>query len=231
MNETLLSLGITIVLVLLPLIPAVLLFRVLPSTGEVDGTFQGMRYKFGGAAAGYFAVMAILAWRVFPELHDQTNLLTQIAKTQQDALLVDRYEVWHVLGAVTLARQDPNAPVSDMRVRLVPPAFQSMPGGRFDYEVPVLARGNERTFPNVVFDHEGYAGFTLCLTGKIQCDFGNSWVDQDSDPAKHYIKLKAPIVLEPIAPYTGGQQPVPIGEAPATTGGAVPASGGSIQVR
>ncbi len=217
MNQTILSLGITVVLILLPLIPAVLLFKVLPSTGEVDGTFQGMRYKFGGAAAGYFAVMAVLALRVFPELKDQTAQLAQIAKAQQDALQVDRYETWHVKGAVNLAKTDPNQPPADMRVRLVPPAFQSMPGGGFDYEVPVLARGNERTFPNVVFDHEGYAGFTLCLTGKSQCDFGNSWVDQEADLSKHIIKLRAPILLEPIAPYTGGQQPVPV----AATGGTI----------
>jgi hypothetical protein len=228
MNETLVSLAITVVLILLPLIPAVLLFRYLPSSGQVDGTFQGMRYKFGGAAAGYFAVLLILALRIFPELHHQTELLERIAKAQEDALHMDKYETWHVLGAVKLAQEDPNRATADMRVRLVPPAFQSMPGGRFDYEVPVLARGNDRTFPNVVFDHDGYAGFTLCLTGKDQCDFGNSWVDQTSDSLRRYITLKAPIVLEPIGAYTGGQQPVPIGGTASVTPAA---TGATIQVR
>src|SRR6516165_3080786 len=66
-----------LVLVLLPIVPAALLFRVLPrrqtpvrkserpadqeSTGSVKGTlWNGMEIKLGGSFAGYFAVLALL---------------------------------------------------------------------------------------------------------------------------------------------------------------------------
>lgn len=46
------------VVVLLPIVPAYLLFKLLPKTdGWVGGAFQGMEFKFSGAFAGYLMVL------------------------------------------------------------------------------------------------------------------------------------------------------------------------------
>ncbi len=44
------------ILVLVPLIPAVVLFVTLKSTATIKGTIAGIPMELGGAIAGYFAV-------------------------------------------------------------------------------------------------------------------------------------------------------------------------------
>ena len=46
--------------ILLPIIPAFILFKALPATGSVDGKLQGLEIKLSGAFAGYFAVVLLI---------------------------------------------------------------------------------------------------------------------------------------------------------------------------
>ena len=48
-----------LIIVLAPLVPAMLLFKYLPSTAGVEGTWKGLPIKIGGAFAGYFIVVII----------------------------------------------------------------------------------------------------------------------------------------------------------------------------
>ena len=49
--------------ILLPIVPALLLYKLLPSTADVSGPFHGMQIKLGGAFAGYFLlVLVIFFW-------------------------------------------------------------------------------------------------------------------------------------------------------------------------
>lgn len=69
-----------IVAVLLPIVPAALLYRLLPSDSKVEGPFQGLKIKLGGAFAGYFLVLLVVlgfavrmpaydVWTVRGEIH------------------------------------------------------------------------------------------------------------------------------------------------------------------
>ena len=46
--------------ILLPFIPAFILFKELPSDASVSGLFQGLKLKLGGAFAGFFAIFVAL---------------------------------------------------------------------------------------------------------------------------------------------------------------------------
>ena len=46
--------------ILLPIIPAFILFKALPATGSVGGKLQGLEIKLSGAFAGYFAVVLLI---------------------------------------------------------------------------------------------------------------------------------------------------------------------------
>src|SRR5437588_3261868 len=59
-SQTTLNLVTLCFIILLPVVPAMLLFAVLPSTGELSGPFKGMHIKLGGAFAGYFAVVLLV---------------------------------------------------------------------------------------------------------------------------------------------------------------------------
>ena len=109
----LLSLVSLAVMVLLPLVPAYLLFKALPSTAIVTGPFQGLKLKLGGAFAGYF-ILAVLVfyshkiWAPPPQ-----------------------YQVWEVDGTVT---DEDGAPLQLLELKdigLYPPIFLANPGGSF----------------------------------------------------------------------------------------------------
>ena len=226
MAEVLTSLAVVAVVVLLPLVPATLLFRQIPlarqapsashdsasnsrSQGQVSGTFKGMVYKFGGAAAGYFAIFIPLIAIAQPELARQTELLKQI---DRDIAQADRFETIQLRGNVVLSPEEPGHFPTDVRVRLVPPMVQIMPGGGFAFDIPVKNHGGHRTFPTVLFDHDGYASIPLCLMYRVQCERGNQWIDQEVIDESN-IQLKAPIVLSSLPRYAGGQ-PAPESLAP-----------------
>lgn len=50
---------IIVAIVFLPLVPANLLFKLLPSDAKAEGPWKGVKIKVGGAFAGYF-IMALL---------------------------------------------------------------------------------------------------------------------------------------------------------------------------
>jgi hypothetical protein len=50
---------ILLAIVLLPLVPAILLFKFLPSDASAQGPWKGLKIKVGGSFAGYF-IMALL---------------------------------------------------------------------------------------------------------------------------------------------------------------------------
>jgi len=75
-------------LVLLPLVPAYILFEVLKSTGEVGGPFHGLKLQLSGAFAGYFVLLLVLlhafqAYIVPPPVHVFWTVNGQIVDDQQ----------------------------------------------------------------------------------------------------------------------------------------------------
>jgi len=48
-----------LVTILAPLVPAILLYRSVPSTGQASGALAGVNFKLGGAVAGYVVIFLI----------------------------------------------------------------------------------------------------------------------------------------------------------------------------
>jgi hypothetical protein len=68
-----------LLIVLVPLVPAILLFKVLPSSAEVTGKWKGFPIKLSGAFAGYF-VVAILAYGIMKEFGPDVDRLPKYEK-------------------------------------------------------------------------------------------------------------------------------------------------------
>lgn len=46
-----------LIILLLPMIPAFLLYKIIPSRTDISGPFQGLQIKLGGAFGGYFLLL------------------------------------------------------------------------------------------------------------------------------------------------------------------------------
>jgi hypothetical protein len=89
-------------ILLIPLIPAMLLYTFLPSKTAVDGPFKGLNIKLSGAFSGYFLLVLIaisisimVGKSQNKKLHEQVNQLTQ--KLEETNL---NYEDWEISGKV-----------------------------------------------------------------------------------------------------------------------------------
>jgi hypothetical protein len=71
-----------LLILLIPIIPAFILFRFLPSSANVKGPLKGLDIKLGGAFGGYI-VAVILSWRVAlslltPTWSDNWNVVAHV---------------------------------------------------------------------------------------------------------------------------------------------------------
>ncbi|MBW3535560.1 MAG: hypothetical protein KY453_10160 [Gemmatimonadetes bacterium] len=121
-------------IILLPIVPAYLLYRLLPSTGDVQGPWQGLQIKLGGAFAGYFLLVVTLLgfWKTLPT-----------------------YEVWGVEGRLDFAdgQGDPGLVGFSLR----PSNSTVSPDGRFRVSVFAFPdQSGAAALPMLVVDHPGY---------------------------------------------------------------------------
>jgi len=126
-------------MILLPIVPASLLFKALGSTGDVSGPMLGLKIKLGGAFAGYFAVLV---------------LLFVMYKTWHPT-----YAVWKVHGAVTDDQGIPIQPLDEKNVTLQPASVYFFPDGSFDMTFSA-APGD---WPTLVVSYPNYLAITRPL--------------------------------------------------------------------
>jgi len=134
-----------LVVVLLPLIPAYLLYRVLPSQAEVEGPWQGLKIKLTGAFASYFLLVV--------------TLLVTVGSPPT-------YDVWTIQGQMRFSDQ-PAATFDEGMVRFTvkPPGLTVQPNGRFRFTVfRVPDPSGEPRLPLVIIEHPGYLPYGIDLS-------------------------------------------------------------------
>src|SRR5215813_4430221 len=137
-------------IVMLPVVPAYLLFRALPSSGNVDGKFQGLEIKLGGAFAGYFALVLLVLY---------TKDTWNPPPPPPSAF------VWRLSGQVV----DSNGRAIDDQLEmkdfaLSPATFTTLPGGQFDLFIHTQPQdGGGTKYPELVLSHGSYVPYKLQL--------------------------------------------------------------------
>src|SRR5271165_1443977 len=126
-------------MILLPIVPAFLLFKALGSTGDVSGPLMGLKIKLGGAFAGYFAVLVLL----FVMYH----------------VWHPTYAMWKVHGTVTDDQGAPLEPLDEKNVTLSPASLNLFPDGSFDMTFST-ASGD---WPTLVVSYPNYQAATVPL--------------------------------------------------------------------
>jgi hypothetical protein len=87
---------------LLPLIPAFLLYKFLPSKTNVSGPFKGLTLKLTGAFGGYFLLVLISVGVFFPLLkNDQAKVIEQQnEKIKQLENTISNHQQWVMKGYI-----------------------------------------------------------------------------------------------------------------------------------
>src|ERR1041385_959358 len=123
------------IIVLLPLLPAFLLYKFLPAgQTDVSGPFHGLDIKLSGAFAGYFLVVLLsTSFTVF-------LIKRQPTPTPPAPPPVYEYSVYTVNGKVDLHSRDPKTGdlnYKQFSLSLEPPERTIKPDGSFSFEIPV----------------------------------------------------------------------------------------------
>jgi len=219
-------------LILLPLVPAYLLFRALPTTksrtqtsskpveesssesidapssGIVEGTlFAGMEIKLGGSFAGYFAVVCLLL-----VYHDTWNPPPPPAPVPQAY-------VWHLSGQITDDNGQPIEGLEQAEFEFSPLTFQKLAGGHFSLTIPTEPQqGGGTQYPTVVIHHqdqlrhEDYLPLEIPinptnLDPNIVANFGVSIDESHKLLRMQHIHLKKAPPYDPAHPTTKLEKP------------------------
>jgi hypothetical protein len=92
--------------ILLPIIPAFILFKALPASGDVSGKLQGLQIKLSGAFAGYFAVVVLIL-------------------ANHKVLIPSPVQVWVVTGDVVDENGRAMNPLDIANISISPPSLAS----------------------------------------------------------------------------------------------------------
>jgi hypothetical protein len=132
-----------ILIVLLPMIPAYFLFRNLPSTGNVEGTFKGMEVKLGGAFAGYFIVIILI-------FHYMDKWSPAAPPPPPPTA-----EVWHLSGQLADSAGHALDPLDIKDFSFAPRTFDATAGGNFTLTfVTQPAQGGGTIYPELTISHK-----------------------------------------------------------------------------
>jgi hypothetical protein len=179
------------VLVLLPVIPSFLLFKLLPSRAVVNGPLAGLNVALGGAFAGYVCLTVFVATYYAKNLRPQT------------------YRTWSVRGQL----QFPAGERPPIRWDLGPPLLQRDASNGFYFQIPV-ADGAD--LPDLVLEADGYPVKSVKLSGVAR--YGGTNYKKNINDSEARIDFEEPIVFEKppaVQPYA----PAVAQTAPAVTGG------------
>lgn len=133
---TLLHLGLV---VLLPIVPAYVLFKTLRSSAIVKGPFKGLNLNLGGAFAAYFALLI-------------TVLSTHNLWNPSPA-----WQLWEISGTITDENGKVIEPLDAKDVRVAPPSFTAFSEGRFPLTVATTpTQGGGVAFPTLMVGYPNY---------------------------------------------------------------------------
>jgi hypothetical protein len=105
-------------IVLLPIVPAFLLFKALPSSSaSVSGPLERLKIKLGGAFAGYFSVLIVVIY-------------THAIWNPPPA-----FQVWDISGRLQDEKGAAIEVLDSGSISLTPPTFMTGPGGYFRIKI------------------------------------------------------------------------------------------------
>lgn len=175
------DLSYMLLILLLPVVPAFVLFRFLPSSATAEGPLKGLNIKLGGAFAGYI-VAVLVAWQI------------------ADSLLQPNWsDNWNVIAHIEFDRQSANhPPVGEALVVVRPPSAVIDPGGTVQIPVAISrAPQNGLGIQRLIVSYDGYEPVTVPLDASNAAvpTYGGEDYQVTFNNASRQIVVRRPIVL------------------------------------
>ena len=123
-------------ILLIPIIPAYILYKTLPTTAKVKGPFKGLQINLSGSFAGYFPLVIVSSGFV----------LQDIIKERE------QFEIWRITGKI---KSESLFEATGIILEIIPPEsdFKIGSDGRFSMNVlvkPGHIKGVKQ-FPSLIF--------------------------------------------------------------------------------
>lgn len=163
------------VVVLLPLIPAFLLYKYLPSKTIAEGPFKGLNVHLTGAFAGYF--LTFITAGGMAQLWATSNLKEEIADSKEriselEEQLDRRVDLWNIRGEIWEGQNEPTAfrEIGMADIRVVPPEpFREDGLETFEMKgVPISRKDLQSGEVKLVIKHPNYTTKWIHLKSGIE---------------------------------------------------------------
>lgn len=136
--------------ILVPLAPAYLLYKTLPSSAEVNGPYKGLVIRLSGAFGGYF-LLTLLAFGFLTSRPQPTK----------------SHEVWQVRGKINCEHADTPINPKQLSMTMLPPNVNWGPDGTFYAAVPVARTpSGQLDFPTLMIEHPTHQTVNIDLNKK-----------------------------------------------------------------
>ena len=156
-----------VIIVILPIIPAYVLFKKLPSTAIATGPFHGLNLNLSGAFAGYFIVVLVVSASV-------TFFYQK-----------PRYDMWTIKGSILLDKSETGADARNANLSIQPPKQTIFPDGGFEFVNVPYKKGD--ALPSIIVAKDGYGLATAHLGEQYKVAY---------DENNKTITILHPIALE-----------------------------------
>lgn len=175
-EETIVYFILVIMAILVPLIPAYIIYRFLPSKTIVTGPFKGLNIQLSGAFGGYFLLVLVMTGFIYSRPPQTT------------------YEVWTIEGNIVLGKEGGVLKASDISV--VPSLIEFPSDKRFRLDVPIKRnQADQLIFPSLKVQHDGYETASLPIDEKTFVYRGKNYT-VITDPKARTLKIDGDIELE-----------------------------------
>lgn len=130
------------IIIIVPIIPAFVFFKIIPTEkSDVEGMFSGLKFKLGGAFAGYFLIffVLIMVWD------------TDLIKVHEED---PSWEIWDVEGRVGFEGGDGSN--ATIQLKVDPPIYRAFAD---KIKVRIFSEpdhNDKREFPIITVSHENF---------------------------------------------------------------------------
>lgn len=183
------------VVILLPLIPAFLLYKYLPSKTIAKGPFKGLNVHLTGAFAGYFLT--------FITAGSMAQLWVNSGISDLEEELAGRPEEWSIQGRVWNDQGETIGDLGRANILVEPPRPDNLPAGRFEIrKVPASEEDLQGGRVVLEIKHPDYEDKTVELLLKDSIDSSVSWPDADwalverMKNKERSVRLTEPIIMK-----------------------------------